>query len=744
MNKDLPFYQILLNRNLYIFLFTLPLFIFAQPGSLDMSTLVTLGSTTNGFNNRIMAIAEQDSGKFLVGGIFNNHSGTPINRFTKINYDGSIDNTFNTNGASANGYVKDIILQDDGKIIIAGAFSTYNNTTSRVIARLHADGTLDPSFSSTFSLNFFPSYLNKVDIQDDGKIIIAGSFDNLGGSISKNIARLNADGSVDGSFNSGVGTNGEVKYIAIQDDGKIIIVGDFTDYNGTTVSNIARINPNGTIDNSFSTGVFNGEILSVKISPNQQIIIGGLFYEIDGNNIVGGFTRLNTNGSIDNTLSLQNSCSVNAINLQDDGSYILGGTFNINGFSYKGLYKMNANGNKDPYFQTIPSGFNSQSIENNSLLTQSNGNFLVGSSFAFNGQLTGYLTRFNATCQAPITTIDSITTCNLSFTWTNGITYSTNNYSAKDTFISTFGCDSIVTLNLTIDNTVPIIEHYDTTICQGDFVQIYNYVYSQTNNYTRTILNKNGCDSLIFTLNLTVNPHTSFIDTQVACNSYTWIDGNTYDTSNYTATYTISNSNGCDSTILLHLTINNNTMNIDTQEACNSFTWIDGNTYYSSNNTATYTISNSLNCDSIILLNLTLNNSPINQIDTLINQGESISIGQNTYSSSGTYTDTIQQVNKCDSIIVLNLDVQINTGIQDNNIIQQIRVFPNPTSNILHIEVGENYIKDITLFDLSGKQICTFNSQNNTLNLYNIQEGIYVLRLQTDTSVKNVQIRINK
>ena len=104
------------------------------------------------------------------------------------------------------------------------------------------------------------------------------------------------------------------------------------------------------------------------------------------------------------------------------------------------------------------------------------------------------------------------------------------------------------------------------------------------------------------TLDLTINNSNTGIDTQVHCDTYTWIDGNTYTSSNNTATYTLTNVAGCDSIVTLDLIIDNSNTIVDTQVHCNTFTWIDGNTYTSSNNTATYTLSNAAGCDSIVTL----------------------------------------------------------------------------------------------------------------------------------------------
>ncbi len=126
----------------------------------------------------------------------------------------------------------------------------------------------------------------------------------------------------------------------------------------------------------------------------------------------------------------------------------------------------------------------------------------------------------------------------------------------------------------------------------------------------------NGCDSII-TLNLTIKNSSTGTDIQSACESYTWINGITYNTSNFTATDTLVNSVGCDSIVTLNLTINNKT-GTDVQSACESYTWIDGNTYTSSTNAPTFNIVGgaSNGCDSIVTLNLTINTLPDNTTTT--------------------------------------------------------------------------------------------------------------------------------
>ncbi|MCT4580858.1 MAG: FG-GAP-like repeat-containing protein, partial [Flavobacteriales bacterium] len=224
-----------------------------------------------------------------------------------------------------------------------------------------------------------------------------------------------------------------------------------------------------------------------------------------------------------------------------------------------------------------------------------NGNF-NNSNWTYSGinTLDGETMNSSATTPVPIGTFTCGTTCigttGLdiqsacgSYTWIDGNTYTTSNSTATHTLTNAAGCDSIITLNLTINNTTTAT---DIQSACGSFTWIDGNTYTTSNNTaTHTLTNAAGCDSII-TLNLTINNTTTATDIQSACGSFTWIDGNTFTTSNNTATHTLTNAAGCDSIITLNLTINNTTAT-DIQSACGSFTWIDGNTYTTSNNTAT-------------------------------------------------------------------------------------------------------------------------------------------------------------
>ena len=206
-----------------------------------------------------------------------------------------------------------------------------------------------------------------------------------------------------------------------------------------------------------------------------------------------------------------------------------------------------------------------------------------------------------------IETTDIQSACD-AYTWIDGDIYTQSNASAVFIELDVLGCDSsIVTLNLTINSSNNGI---DTQTACGSYTWIDGNTYTSSNNTATWILtNATGCDSTV-TLDLTITNSNVGTDVQTACDTYTWIDGNIYNSSNNTATWVLTNAAGCDSTVLLDLTITNSNTGTDVQNACDSFTWIDGNTYNSSNNSATWVVPNAEGCDSTVTLNLTINYTP--------------------------------------------------------------------------------------------------------------------------------------
>ena len=252
--------------------------------------------------------------------------------------------------------------------------------------------------------------------------------------------------------------------------------------------------------------------------------------------------------------------------------------------------------------------------------------------------------------------VETATACD-SYTWhSNTYTASTN----TPTFVTTnsVGCDSTVTLHLTINQSSQTVDNQ--TACDTYTWHGSTYTAS-TNTPTYSTTNAVGCDSTV-TLHLTLNHSTTGVAAATACDTYTW-HGNTYTASTNTPTFQTTNAAGCDSTVTLHLTINNSTSSTVTATACDTYTW-HGTAYTTSTNTPTYTTTNAVGCDSVVTLHLTINNSST----TIDNQTacNSYTWHGTTYTSS-TNTPTYSTTNAagCDSTVTLNLTVNYsNSGIE--------------------------------------------------------------------------------
>ena len=253
------------------------------------------------------------------------------------------------------------------------------------------------------------------------------------------------------------------------------------------------------------------------------------------------------------------------------------------------------------------------------------------------------------------TTGDTTATACDSFTWW-GTTYTSSTNTATHTFTNAAGCDSVVTLHLTIKNSTT----GDTTVTTCNSFTWWNTNYTNsTNSATHTFTNAAGCDSVV-TLHLTIN-HSNTGDTNAtACNSFTWWNTN-YTNSTNSATHTFTNVAGCDSVVTLHLTINHSNTGDTNATACNIFTWW-GNSYTSSTNSATHTFTNAAGCDSTVILHLTINHS--NTGDTSATACNSFNWWGNSYTSStNSATHTFTNAALCDSVVTLHLTINhSNTG----------------------------------------------------------------------------------
>jgi uncharacterized delta-60 repeat protein len=365
-------------------------------GSID----ATFGNTGLGLNGGVNSISIQSDGKIIVGGQFTNYNGTNRNYIARLNTNGSLDASFNPGSGATINPVYSTVLQSDGKIIIGGAFSTYNGVSRNGIARLNADGSLDLTFNP--GIGTIGGTVLSTVLQSDGKIIIGGGFTSYNGTARKNIARLNSDGSLDATFDPGIGPNNFVRAIAIQSDGKIAIGGGFTTYFGITRNGIARLNADGSIDATFNPnlGIDNNylDVYSVSIQIDGRTIISGSFYTFNIGSPRNQIARLNGDGSLDDTFCprtgvVGRSSTLLASNIQNDGKIIIAGDFNsFNDTRRIFIARVNSNGSLDPSFDP-GLGTNELIYE---IAIQNDGKIIIVGAFtSFNGTSVNRIARLN-------------------------------------------------------------------------------------------------------------------------------------------------------------------------------------------------------------------------------------------------------------------------------------------------------------------------------------------------------------
>jgi uncharacterized delta-60 repeat protein len=270
----------------------------------------------------VNALAVQQNGNYIAGGDFTSAGGTPQAKLARITPAGAVDGSFAPTFDAA-GWVGAVAIQGDEKILIGGGFTTVNGTSRSRLARLNATGSIDTSFAATVDF-----LVDVIAIQSDGKILIGGAFENVNGTARVGIARLNPNGSLDTAFNPVLnGIVRELLDIKIDKNGKILIAGAFTGVNGNARTNIARLNADGSLDTTFGNPNLDAAVHNIQETVLGTIYISGGFEN------AGGLPRakialLNSNGSVNTQFTNTNANDkILAMTVRDDGKIIVGGYF---------------------------------------------------------------------------------------------------------------------------------------------------------------------------------------------------------------------------------------------------------------------------------------------------------------------------------------------------------------------------------------------------------------------------------
>jgi uncharacterized delta-60 repeat protein len=617
-----------------------------------------------GFDTYPMKSVLQSDGKIVLCGSFISYNGIARNRIIRLNADGSNDPTFNP-GLGFNNQVNDIAIQSDGKILAVGGFTSFNGTTTNRIARLNSNGTIDATFNSGTGFN---TNADVVNIQSDGKIIVVGIFLTYNGVSKNRIIRLSSTGAIDPTFNIGTGFNSNPKTIEIGTNGQILLGGVFTTYNGITANQIIRLNVDGSIDATFSSGsgtgtVSTGIFRSTKIQPDGKILVGGFFTSYDGT-ITNPIIRLNSDGTLDPTFitgsGFNTSNAVEDIEIQIDGKILVVGFFSsYNGNTANQIARLNTNGTIDATFYS-GSGFDNYVKH---IIIQPDGKILA----------VGGFTSYNNSSRNRVTRL--------------------------------FNCGNIIIQNQTID-----------TIACDSYISQTNQTYTQSGSYNEVIPNISGCDSVHRLINLTVlssQPQSSSFAVGICPNNiYTW---NNIDYS-IPGQYQQVFSNQCrDSTVTLDLILLNSSDTIINASTCQGYPYVLNNIEYLTAGQYQQTFSNQFGCDSTITLNLSVINSTYSDqyfticptIDYNTSSGNNINwiseflwaLNNQVYNLSGTYIDTIQATSGCDSIVTLHL-----TFAQP------------PQSSTQYITACESYFWNAWLYDISSSPGDFFLGEFTSIN----------------------------
>ncbi len=309
----------------------------------QLTHIDTTFNVGTGASNVVNKINIQSTGKIILSGDFQTFNGTSNKRIVRLLSNGTVDNNF-TSGLGVEGPVRASALQPNDKLIIGGLFNSYNTTSIKNLARINADGTIDNTFNTGVGPN---NEVFEIFLQKDGKVLIAGFFSKYNNVNYNGFVRLNSDGSIDTNFLIGAGTNLAPDCFAQQKNNMLLIGGPFLRYKGINVNKLIRIDLNGNLDTTFNTGFISGNVNEILVLPDDRIIIAGTFSSINGKP-ANRIARLLSNGNLDTTFNANFSSRIRAMHLQKDGKIILVGDFTtVNSQTVQRLVRLNKDGSID-------------------------------------------------------------------------------------------------------------------------------------------------------------------------------------------------------------------------------------------------------------------------------------------------------------------------------------------------------------------------------------------------------------
>lgn len=374
----------------------------ANYNSNNVTKIVQAPSIFNnyGFDNYVRAVENSSYNSIYVGGNFTEYGTSYVNRIIKLNEGGTQDTSFNP-GSGFNGVVWEILEQPDKKILVVGEFTSYNTTPARGIIRLNPDGSRDTSFNYGTGFTGFTGATTNIARQSDGKLIVASQSTHYNGTPIKTIVRINPDGTLDNTFSltvvpTAISQSIVPDEIVVDSDDKFFVCWNIGTGNDMTINgditnrSIHKFNADGTTDTSFS------------VAPNasEPIRVYKLIIKPDGKILAAGQHRVkqyNSDGTVDNSFNIATLEIGMAMEIDSSNRILVGGLFNsVNGISgYKGIVRLNQDGTIDNTF-VQGSGFNMPGIILTMEKTLDNKFYLGGNFSSYNGLTCYDLARFDS------------------------------------------------------------------------------------------------------------------------------------------------------------------------------------------------------------------------------------------------------------------------------------------------------------------------------------------------------------
>ena len=346
----------------------------------------------------------QSDGRIVVIGSFTSWNGITTNRILRLESNGSRDTSFDTALGSGPAAQQDrILIQTDNKIIVSGTSGKWSGSTNSYrIVRLNSNGSLDNSFITNIGTGPNNNVYTLAQ-QPDGKLLVGGSFTLWNGTATGGIVRLNTDGTLDSTFMSSVGvgavTSTSITTIGLQSSGKIIVVGEFTTWNTTAMNRIVRLNTDGSQDTTFNIGTGSNRVIyQARVQSDDKIVLAGDFTTFNGV-AANKLTRLNSDGTLDTAFNTKIGTGPNSLTsrlaIQSDGKILVSYGFTTwGGIPVSSLVRLNADGSRDTAFSTAIGTAMTQNVYG--ITVQSDQKLLLmGVITSWNGNVVGKIVRLN-------------------------------------------------------------------------------------------------------------------------------------------------------------------------------------------------------------------------------------------------------------------------------------------------------------------------------------------------------------